>query len=426
MRASVTPTPLSHDGSGGPPHGATIPAGRSTLEFRVGTRPPVTLLYVELDSHLFVLPSFPSGDWFSGAVREGRAEIRWPDGTVVPNSVRLRVEAELTSRLRERIESKYGAGTWARYFVRASAALELTPSTGTSASGRLDQVRDEFDAVAEEYDTRVSAQPVERYLKDRVADLAVRALDGLDPILEIGPGTGYHTLPLLAAGHRVVAVDISEQMLRQLRAHVASRGWSGRLETRTGPASELETLLADLGDASIGGAFTAFGALDLEPELAGTARTLARVVRPGGVFALTSLNRPGWAPFIWELAMGRPGAAGARLGHTIRPNRIRFPLELHPRSPSDWDGTLGSSFVREFAGGVSVLAPPFETRRPIELLGRAGVEKIQRWDRWFSRQSSAWAASEWLFLTYRRRDPIDRTATESGPRHSPPTGRAPE
>lgn len=377
-------------------------AGRPTIELTVGRRPPVRLLYVELDSRIYVLPSFPPGDWFGGAVREGQAEIRWPDGSTRLAAARLEGDATLLAHLREQVESKYGEGTWKKYFGRGSVALELSPASVSTPFGPLDRVRGEFDSVAEAYDERVSSQPVERYLKDRVASLAGNALRGLDPILEIGPGTGYHTLPLLAAGHRVVAVDISERMLERLSARATEMGLAGRLQVRRGSTAELGRVMAESPDGSFSGVFSAFGALDLEGDLGAVVPVLRRLVRPGGRFVLTSLNRPGWSPLFWDLALARPRAAGARLRPSIPPDGIRYPLRLFPRAPKDWDEALHPAFEREAAVGVSVLAPPFNANRPVRSLGPTGTRRLRRWDQWLTERPFSWAAAEWLFLTYRR------------------------
>lgn len=383
-------------------------AARGTIELSAAGAPAVPLLYVEFGSHLYVLPSTPPGSWFSAASREGEVVVRLPDGSHHVSSVLLQDDPRLLAHLEQLFRDKYGAEVWPRYFAGTGSALEIALGEPRLARTPLDRVRGEFDAAADTYDARVAQNAVERYLKDRVADLAVTALDGFDPILEIGPGTGYHTLRLLAEGHRVTAVDISERMLRRLRAAASRAGSSDRLETRQGSAAQIEAVLASAPDASFGGAFTAFGALDVEGRIEGFADTLLRLIGPGGRFAFTSLNRPGWGPFLWELAMARPSAAGARLRAMIPAGETRYPLPLYPRSPNDWDRLLARGFERSALTGVSTLAPPFDAHRPLTLLGSSGAQKLRRWDRWLSERRPGWSVAEWLFLTYRRLDNVPR------------------
>lgn len=377
---------------------------RETLEISVEGRDAAPVLFVEVGARIYVVPSTPPGRWFSAAVREGCVEVRRPPAPFVTAGVNLRSDRELLDELRGEFVRKYGSAVWARYFEGASAVLELEPRSLRPPTTPVAKIRGEFDATADVYDARIAQQPVEVYLKDRVADAAVRSLEGLDPILEIGPGTGYHTSRLAAAGHQVVAIDISGRMLERLRARSVREGWAGRLETHQGVASDLDAALADVPDGTFGGAFSAFGAFDVEPDLSRLVRTLARVVRSGGRFALTSLNRPGLGPVLWELALGRPYAAGARFASRIRAGRIRYPLALYPRSPFDWDRLLSTWFRRESVTGVSVLAPPFDATRALALFGSEGVSRLRQWDGWLTRRRSTWTAAEWLFLTYRRTD----------------------
>ncbi len=378
---------------------------RRTIELAYSDAPPVRLLYVEEGPTVYVRPTRDAGAWFSGAMREGQVELAWPDGARGRRLVRLVEPGPRTAFVRALFEEKYGTQTCLRYFDGSDSALALiAPEDGWIPSGRTDveRIRGEFDAAADFYDARVSAHPIDVYLKDRVSAFAEAAFEDRDPLLEIGPGTGYHTRRLLAAGHRVVAVDLSGGMLRRLRSSAEGAAWASRLELREGPVVELARVLSDLPDGYFAGMFSAFGALDLEPEVRAIASALARLIRPAGRLAFTSLNRPGWTPLLWELARGRPRAAAARTLRTIPPGRIEYPLALYPRQPSDWDGVLSPAFAREDVRGISTLSPPFDPRRLLRSIGSRGSRRLRRWDQWISDRPVSWPASEWLFLTYRR------------------------
>jgi len=375
---------------------------RETVELTVPGAPPVPLLFVEADARLYVLPANPPGSWFAAAAREGQVVTRMPDGSRRTSPVRVRDDRSLLTHLESLFETKYGPEVWRLYFAGTRSALEIALDEEIVFRDGVARIRGEFDAAAEAYDARLDQNPIERYLKDRVAELALRALDGFDPILEIGPGTGYHTVALLAAGHRVTVVDISEAMLHRLEERVTAAGWQDRLEVRRGFAADLERVTERDDDASFGAVFSAFGALDLEARVDGLVRAADRIVRPGGRFVLTSLNRPGWVPLLWDLALVRPSAAGSRMGAIIPAGGVRYPLTLYPRAPSDWDRLLSPSFRRLSLAGVSVLAPPFDAHRPLQFFGTRGTKRLRRWDRWLTERRPAWAASEWLFLTYRR------------------------
>jgi SAM-dependent methyltransferase len=388
---------------------ADLPSAR-TVELTVGDTARVRLLFVEDDGILYIIPSKEDAGWFSWAVRAGGARIRWGDGREQVGASQVVYEPESVERLRTLFRAKYGDEAWRRYFAHSSRALAIDPHRPPVPRSADEVLREEFDSVAPTYDEGVARRPVERYLKDRAGQMIAHALQGLDPLLEIGPGTGYHTLPLLEAGHRVLAVDISDGMLDQLRRRAATLGVAGLLETRSGLLGDLGRILADRPAATYGGVFSAFGAFNLEADLGSAASALSRLVRPGGRLIFVNLNRPGLAPLAWELAMGRPAAAGRRLGEVIPPNGIRYPLELYLRTPAAWDRLLGEGFRRTRTEAVSVLAPPFDSDRALSFLGGEGSRRMRALDERLRSLPRAWMAAEWVALTYERTG-----GTESAP-----------
>jgi len=376
----------------------------------------VTLRFVEDGGILYVLPSEGEAGWFSRAMRAGGVRIRWSDGLQETAAANVVYEPEEVERLHALFRSKYGDRAWRTYFAQSHRALAIDRRRPLAPRSREEAIREEFDSVAPTYDESVDRKPIERYLKERAARMFGRALERLDPLLEIGPGTGYHTLPLLKTGHRVLAVDLSEGMLERLRRHAITQGVSDLLETRRGRLGELGRILSDRPAGSFGGVFSAFGAFNLEADLGPAAIVLARLVRPGGRLIFTFLNRPGLVPLAWELAMGRPAAAGRRLGESIPPNEIRYPLELFLRTPSAWDRVFGASFRRTRTEAVSVLAPPFDSDRALSFFGEDGARRVRSLDERLVRLPRAWVAAEWVTLTYERAGdgktpPLAATAT---------------
>jgi 16S rRNA (adenine1518-N6/adenine1519-N6)-dimethyltransferase len=79
----------------------------------------------------------------------------------------------------------------------------------------------------------------------RIAALARLAPD--DVVLEVGPGFGSLTLPLLASARRVLAVEVDPVLAAELPATVAARapGLAGRLEVVSGDAMRITELPGD-------------------------------------------------------------------------------------------------------------------------------------------------------------------------------------
>jgi ubiquinone/menaquinone biosynthesis C-methylase UbiE len=110
-----------------------------------------------------------------------------------------------------------------------------------------------------------------------------RLREALDPqpgerLLEVGPGTGYYTLPVadwLAPGGRLDVVDLQQEMLDHTERRARERGVRG-IEPAQADARELP-----YAEATFDGAYlvTVLGEV---PDQGAALRELRRVVRPGG------------------------------------------------------------------------------------------------------------------------------------------------
>ncbi len=152
-----------------------------------------------------------------------------------------------------------------------------------------------------------------------------RLLEILSPtsgerMLEVGPGTGYYSLPVASRldGGSLAVFDIQQEMLDHVMRAAAERGPTN-IEPTLGDAQALP-----YGDASFDGAYlvTVLGEI---PDQQAALGELARVVRPGGrivvgelfgdphMVALRTLQeRAQRAGFTYEHRLGTPLAYFAR------------------------------------------------------------------------------------------------------------------
>ncbi len=145
-----------------------------------------------------------------------------------------------------------------------------------------------FRSVADVYDRARPAYPVE------AAEWLVGSSDPA-VVVELGAGTGKLTETLLAAGHEVVATDPLPEMLGLLRG----RAPGARTAVATAEAIPLPSGFADVVVCA-----QSFHWFDHEVALP----EIARVLRPGGVLAMTwNLRDDGipWVRRLWSM-IGAP------------------------------------------------------------------------------------------------------------------------
>jgi 16S rRNA (adenine1518-N6/adenine1519-N6)-dimethyltransferase len=105
----------------------------------------------------------------------------------------------------------------------------------------------EIRQLAERAGVRPTKKLGQNFVIDHGTVRRITALAGLAPgdvVLEVGPGFGSLTLPLLAASRRVVAVEMDPVLAGRLPATVAERapGLAGRLEVVTADAARVREL----------------------------------------------------------------------------------------------------------------------------------------------------------------------------------------
>lgn len=148
----------------------------------------------------------------------------------------------------------------------------------------------EFSGLKGRFFAWMLTSPLRRVLEAKMGKPEPRLLEllqltGEQRVLDAGCGSGFHSLLLAEALPEggVVAVDISPEMLDQLRKNAARRGLADRVEVL-----QADGLALPLEDASVDRALSAavWHHLD-DPQQA--CSELARALRPGGRAVISDL-----------------------------------------------------------------------------------------------------------------------------------------
>jgi ubiquinone/menaquinone biosynthesis C-methylase UbiE len=202
-----------------------------------------------------------------------------------------------------------------------------------------------FDQFAEQFRTADYLSPD---LATRTEQELFLQFVGLPPaarVLELGCGTGRYTLPLLAQGHSVTAVDVSANSLRVLRELAKQAGVSDRLVTLK------MSFESPVFDAAFDAAF-GINILHHVIDIPAFCSNVVVATRPGGCIAFMepNPNNPFFYPAYvmngtWHLEKGflrcTPGKLHTLFAQLRLRNIVLEPYSLFPtRLARFWPGVL--------------------------------------------------------------------------------------
>jgi S-adenosylmethionine-dependent methyltransferase len=136
-----------------------------------------------------------------------------------------------------------------------------------------------------------SVKPSERRSSARTSlvwEALLPTLDGAGDVLDIGGGTGGFAVRLAVHGHAVTVVDPSPDALAALDRRAAENDVADRV---TGVQGDLADLAGHVGGAETVDVVLCHGVLEVVPDPAAALRTIAEVLRPGGLLSLLVAQR---------------------------------------------------------------------------------------------------------------------------------------
>jgi ubiquinone/menaquinone biosynthesis C-methylase UbiE len=189
------------------------------------------------------------------------------------------------------------------------------------------RVRSQFGAAAAAYGT--SLVHADATALRRVVELAEP--QPKDSALDIATGAGHTALALAPHVARVIAYDLTREMILETRRNAAARGLAN-VYTQQGPAEKLPFRDASFDIVTVRQAPHHFA------DARGALREMARVARPGARVVIVDSAAPEDA----ELA-----AQWDRL------ERLRDPSHVRNYSPSEWHAMVEDGGLRVFAEETS-------------------------------------------------------------------------
>jgi 2-polyprenyl-3-methyl-5-hydroxy-6-metoxy-1,4-benzoquinol methylase len=236
----------------------------------------------------------------------------------------------------------------------------------------VDPLQDYYDRKAEELDelavTYESPIPYKRWFYGRRFEAVMEALNAQsgDNVLEVGCGSGYYTRALVEAGARVTATDLSPAYVEQARGLAPGAEFSVEDAQRLSFEDESfdRVLMTEV--------------VEHVPEPARAVAEAARVLRPGGLLALSTPSRRAPMNLAYTLKRRIRGYHVNEHLHELTPGELqellapRFEVESFRRVNAVLPYPLDSAYMRLGSPALAVL------QAAERALGRLGWTMVVR------------------------------------------------
>lgn len=217
-----------------------------------------------------------------------------------------------------------------------------------------DAVNRAFSKQSTHYDETDIANHILTDLREQVYAHVALFMKSGSRILELNAGTGIDALHFAERGHTVLATDISDGMIAQLKKKIIESDHGGRLSCRQLSYNELHQLEGRKFDY----VFSNFGGLNCVEDLSRIGCRLPSLLTPGA--HVTWVIMPPVCP--WELA-GVLKGHGAKAFRRLRRHGTISHLEgeyfkTYYHTASKVRAALGSHFRLVKSEGLAALSPP--------------------------------------------------------------------
>jgi SAM-dependent methyltransferase len=243
-----------------------------------------------------------------------------------------------------------------------------------------------FDQAAEYYDGEEMSNPVLERMRAEHWRWFEPAFPAPARLIELGSGTGREAARLAAEGRAIALLDVAPGMLNLAATRVQAARPAGLLGQHLLPASQVGELRAIYGPASFDGAYSSFGPLNCEPDLAGVAEGLAHLVRPGGRLVFSVMPRWCLTEIAWFGLHGEWSNAIRRLRGPVMaralPGQERL-IKTFYYNPAEFTRPFQPYFRRVRIKALPLIwPPPYLSHLPHRWPGLFG--QLGRVDDWLS------------------------------------------
>lgn len=218
---------------------------------------------------------------------------------------------------------------------------------------QFENVNEAFSKQALHYDSYEEDHEVLRWMREQVHQHTLAYLKPGDHILELNAGTGIDAVYFAELEYKIHATDVSEGMLEQLEKKITSLKLQDNITLQQISYTELDNIKNKFDYI-----FSNFGGLNCIPNLSPVAKSIPKLLKPGGRATLVLMP-----PIcLWELALVFRGHFRTAVRRLHRNGVLANVEGVHFTSyyftPKQVLKTFGNNFKKIALQGLGSISPP--------------------------------------------------------------------
>lgn len=218
----------------------------------------------------------------------------------------------------------------------------------------LSDTKSAFNAIAAGYDARDNQNPILQWMRKLVHGVYLKYIPKASSILELNAGTGVDAVFLTESGYKVLATDISEDMIGIIQSKCKSEK-AKKVEARTLSFDEIDTITENNFDAVISN----FGGLNCISDFSKLSGDLAAKLKPNGLFIAVVMNKicP-WEIFYFMVTLKFNEAFRRFKEQGIRADLNGEKVQTYYFTPGEFTAAFSRNFTKVKLFSLGLKTPP--------------------------------------------------------------------
>jgi ubiquinone/menaquinone biosynthesis C-methylase UbiE len=219
----------------------------------------------------------------------------------------------------------------------------------------LIHTKDSFNKISDSFDEEDSENAILQWMRNSVYEIYLSHFKKGDKLLELNAGTGIDAVYLASKGIKVLATDISDEMLIRLQDKIEKKKLEEMIRVENLSFKEIDKI----SEKDFDGVVSNFGGLNCINNFDSLSESLGERIKPGGTFIAVVMNSfcP-WEIFYYLLKLD-PANAFRRFNKVgIEAGLSEFKIRSFYFSPVEFADNFGKYFETKKIYSHGLFTPP--------------------------------------------------------------------